>query len=154
MRMAASLRTILVLGLKARSSPDAMMTTPRVVTHRAEVGSGILSRSSTQKSDKWCTVLFRHRSSAHTVAPKCRNELATPHESWSPYHIIGAMPRCASQQIADKCRRWVNFCRGISRNARLLYPTKLPRRPFAIEAVTGHERHFAPLRTAAKIVAW
>jgi hypothetical protein len=32
---------------------------------------------------------------------------------------------------------WVIFCRAISRNARLLYPTKLPRRPFAIEAVTG-----------------
>jgi hypothetical protein len=44
-------------------------------------------------------VLFRHRSSAHTVAPKCRNELVTPHESCSLYHIIGAMPRCASQQI-------------------------------------------------------
>jgi hypothetical protein len=27
--------------------------------------------------------------------------------------------------------------RAISRNARLLYPTKLPRRPFAIEAVEG-----------------
>jgi hypothetical protein len=27
---------------------------------------------------------------------------------------------------------WVNFCRAISRNARLLYLTKLPRRPFAV----------------------
>jgi hypothetical protein len=34
----------------------------------------------------------------------------------------------------------VNFCRAISRNARLLYPTKLPRRPFAVEAVSGHKR--------------
>jgi hypothetical protein len=32
----------------------------------------------------------------------------------------------------------VNFCLAISRHARLLYFTKLPRRPFAIEAVTGH----------------
>ena len=35
---------------------------------------------------------------------------------------------------------WVNFCRAILRNARLPYPTKLPRRQFAIEAVTGQER--------------
>jgi hypothetical protein len=34
---------------------------------------------------------------------------------------------------------WVNFCRAISRNVRLLYPIKLPRRPFAIEAVKGHK---------------
>jgi hypothetical protein len=34
---------------------------------------------------------------------------------------------------------WVNFCRAISRNARPLYSTKLPRRLFAIEAVTGHK---------------
>ena len=33
----------------------------------------------------------------------------------------------------------VNFTRAISRSAWLLYPTKLPRRPFAIEAVTGQE---------------
>jgi hypothetical protein len=33
-----------------------------------------------------------------------------------------------------------NFCRAISWNARLLYPTKLPRRPFAIEAVTGQKQ--------------
>jgi hypothetical protein len=32
---------------------------------------------------------------------------------------------------------WVNFCRAISRYARLLYPTKLPRQRFAVEAVTG-----------------
>jgi hypothetical protein len=32
---------------------------------------------------------------------------------------------------------WVNFCRVISQKAPLLYPTKLPRRTFAIEAVTG-----------------
>jgi hypothetical protein len=32
----------------------------------------------------------------------------------------------------------INFCRAISRSARLLYPTKLSRRQFAIEAVTGH----------------
>ncbi len=38
---------------------------------------------------------------------------------------------------------WVNFCRAISRNARLLHPTKLPRRPFAIEAVTA-EAAFMP----------
>jgi hypothetical protein len=35
--------------------------------------------------------------------------------------------------------RWVNFRRAISRNARLVHPTKLPRRPFAIEAVRGQE---------------
>jgi hypothetical protein len=35
---------------------------------------------------------------------------------------------------------WVNFCRAISRNARLLYPPKLSRRPFAIEAVTGQQQ--------------
>jgi hypothetical protein len=29
---------------------------------------------------------------------------------------------------------WVDFCRAISGKARLLYPTKLPRRPFAIAA--------------------
>jgi hypothetical protein len=32
------------------------------------------------------------------------------------------------------------FCLAISRNARLFYPTKLPRRPFAVEAVSGHKR--------------
>jgi hypothetical protein len=32
---------------------------------------------------------------------------------------------------------WVNFCRAISRNGRLLYSTKLPHQRFAIEAVTG-----------------
>ncbi len=32
---------------------------------------------------------------------------------------------------------WVRICRGISREARLLYPRKLPRQPSAIEAVTG-----------------
>jgi hypothetical protein len=31
----------------------------------------------------------------------------------------------------------VNFCRAISRNARLLYPTKLPHQRFAVEAITG-----------------
>jgi hypothetical protein len=31
----------------------------------------------------------------------------------------------------------VIFCRAILRNARLPYPTKLPRRPFTIEAVKG-----------------
>src|ERR1700693_5468394 len=46
------------------------------------------------------------------------------------------MPGIIARQL------WVNFCRAISRNARLLYPTKLPRRPFAIEAVTGQSRHF------------
>jgi hypothetical protein len=40
-------------------------------------------------------------------------------------------------------------CLAISRNARLLYPTKLPRRPFAIEAVTGQSR---PKCIAAKTV--
>jgi hypothetical protein len=39
--------------------------------------------------------------------------------------------------------KWVMNCRAISQNARLLYPTKLPHRPLAIEAVTDHERHFA-----------
>ncbi len=39
----------------------------------------------------------------------------------------------------------VNFCRSNSRNARLLYPTKLPRQPFAIEAVTGQ---FLPSRNS------
>jgi hypothetical protein len=34
-----------------------------------------------------------------------------------------------------------NFCRAISWNARLLYPTKLPRRPF----VTFHQG-FSPVR--------
>ena len=38
---------------------------------------------------------------------------------------------------------WVIFCRAISRNGRLLHPTKLPRGPFAIEAVTGQLRQFA-----------
>jgi hypothetical protein len=37
----------------------------------------------------------------------------------------------------------VNFCRAISRNVRLLYPTKLPRRSFAIEAVTGQKQTHA-----------
>jgi hypothetical protein len=40
-----------------------------------------------------------------------------------------------------------NFCRAISRNARLIYPTKLPRRLFAIEAVTGRQETF---QTAAQ----
>jgi hypothetical protein len=40
-------------------------------------------------------------------------------------------------------------CRAISRNGRLLYPTKLPRRPFAIEAVAGHERPFASKKQQA-----
>jgi hypothetical protein len=31
----------------------------------------------------------------------------------------------------------VNFCRAIPRNARLIYPTKLPHRRFAVEAATG-----------------
>jgi hypothetical protein len=35
------------------------------------------------------------------------------------------------------------------RSARLLYPTKLPRRLFAIEAVTGRERHFAMRKNRA-----
>jgi hypothetical protein len=38
---------------------------------------------------------------------------------------------------------WVNICRAISRNARLLYPIKLPRQLFAVEAVTGHKRTLA-----------
>jgi hypothetical protein len=33
---------------------------------------------------------------------------------------------------------WVINCRAILGNSRLLYTTKLPRRPFAVEAVTGH----------------
>jgi hypothetical protein len=41
-----------------------------------------------------------------------------------------------------------NFCRAISRNARPLYPTKLPRRPFAIEAVRGQERPPAPQKNS------
>ena len=40
--------------------------------------------------------------------------------------------------------QWVNFCRAISRNARLLYPGKLPRRPFAMAAVQGHKRSSRP----------
>src|ERR1700722_4611658 len=40
----------------------------------------------------------------------------------------------------SRCPLWVNFCRPLSRNARLLYPTKLPHRLFAIEAVTGQEQ--------------
>ena len=32
---------------------------------------------------------------------------------------------------------WVIHCRAISRNARLFYPTKLPSRLFAVEAVKG-----------------
>jgi hypothetical protein len=47
---------------------------------------------------------------------------------------------------------WVNFCRAISRNARLLYPTKPPRRSFAIEAVTGQFRTHAPQQTTAKLL--
>ena len=34
-------------------------------------------------------------------------------------------------------------CRAISRTARLLYLTKLPRRPFVVEAVAGQWRTFA-----------
>jgi hypothetical protein len=40
-------------------------------------------------------------------------------------------------KFSRRCRRWVNNCRAILRNARLFYLTKLPRRPFAIEAVTS-----------------
>jgi hypothetical protein len=40
--------------------------------------------------------------------------------------------------------KWVYFCRAISRITRLLYPTKLPRRLFAIEAVTGQQRPSKP----------
>jgi hypothetical protein len=42
-----------------------------------------------------------------------------------------------------KCRLLVNLCRAISREARRLYPRKLPRQPFAIEAVESHERTHA-----------
>jgi hypothetical protein len=35
------------------------------------------------------------------------------------------------------CPFRVNFCRAISRNARPLYPAKLPRRPFAVEAFSS-----------------
>jgi hypothetical protein len=42
--------------------------------------------------------------------------------------------------IAQSMSLRVNFCRATSRNARLLYPTKLPRRTSAIETVTGQNR--------------
>ena len=44
---------------------------------------------------------------------------------------------------------WVNFCSAISRNVRLLYPIKLPRQPFAIEAVKGRFCCRSPLNFAA-----
>jgi hypothetical protein len=51
--------------------------------------------------------------------------------------------------VGAKMTLWVNFCRTISRNARLLYLTKLPRRPFAIETVTGQFLPHAPAAKAA-----
>ena len=44
---------------------------------------------------------------------------------------------------------WVINCRANSQEARLLYPTKLPHRPFAVEAVTGQKRYFAPQKYCA-----
>jgi hypothetical protein len=48
----------------------------------------------------------------------------------------------------------VNFCRAISRNARLLYPTKLPRRLFAIEAVEGQNPPHAPAAKKPDFSPW
>jgi len=51
---------------------------------------------------------------------------------------------------------WVINGRANSQEARLLYLTKLPRRPFAVEAVTGHTRHPRPINDRmwfGKIVA-
>ena len=44
---------------------------------------------------------------------------------------------------------WINFCRAISRNARILCPTELPRRPSAIEAAKGYFRTHAVQQTAS-----
>jgi hypothetical protein len=49
-------------------------------------------------------------------------------------------PAFAAHQFTLAKTFWVNFCRVILWNARPLYPTKLPPRPFAIEAASGQER--------------
>jgi hypothetical protein len=66
--------------------------------------------------------------------PACHSDAtaARPKEN-QPTRL--SIPRYWSASVARPL--WVNFCRAISWNARLLYPAELPRRPFAIEAVTG-----------------
>jgi len=60
----------------------------------------------------------------------------------------GVVPLAFAIQQSAECPLRVNFCRAISRKARLLYPTKLPRRRFAIEVVTGHFQTFLDRSTA------
>src|SRR5215472_18978219 len=100
MRMAASLRTILALELKARSSPDAMTTIRELLLIEQR-----LALEYPQPFEALRNPIIGvfgavppSQQRPHR-RPKCRNELVTPHEFWSPYHIIGAIPRCASQQI-------------------------------------------------------
>jgi hypothetical protein len=49
--------------------------------------------------------------------------------------------------MGHECPLWVIDPRANLQEARLLYPTKLPRRRFAVEAVTGHIQTHASQQT-------
>jgi hypothetical protein len=49
---------------------------------------------------------------------------------------------CGTEFGGREMSLWVKNCLAISRSGWLFYPTKLPRRPFAIEAVEGQKETF------------